>query len=76
MKRWFILALAAGGVGAGPANATPRELPNIVIATVAECEAALDTFWRGNHAFYCERSAAGWYIAYDSGYESTRKGPK
>ena len=76
MKRWLILVLAAVGLVAGPANATPREVPNILFTTVADCEAALDTFWRGNHAFYCELSAAGWYIVYDSGYESARKGPK
>ena len=76
MKKILALLLAAGSLTAGPANATPRDVPNRVYATAEECTAALNAFWRGNHAFYCEWGPDGWYIAYDPAYEDARKGPK
>jgi hypothetical protein len=75
MKR-LALVLAVGGLLSGPANATPRDVPNYVFATVDECMTALESLWRGNHAFYCDWSPAGWYVAYDQAYEAARKGPK
>ena len=76
MKGKLALMLAAGGMAAGPANATPREVPQLVFPTIEACMAALDTFWRGNHAFYCDFGPNGWYIAYDQSYEAAKKGPK
>ena len=76
MIKRLALVLAAGGLMTGPANATPRDVPHYVFPTAEECIAALNTFWRGNHAFYCTSGPDGWYIAYDPAYEAARKGPK
>jgi hypothetical protein len=70
------LVLAAVGLLTSPAHATPRSVPQMSFETSEQCVAALESFWRGNHAFYCEWSADGWYIAYDQGYEAAKKGPK
>ena len=75
MKR-LALALAAGGLLAGPAQATPKDAPHYVFPMIEQCMTALESFWRGNHAFYCEFGPDGWYIAYDPAYEAARKGPK
>ena len=76
MTRKLALFCAAGVLAAGSAHATPKDVPRYVFPTSEECTAALYSFWRGNHAFYCEWSPDGWYIAYDPAYESAKKGPK
>lgn len=76
MKRSLALLMAAGGLMAGPANATPKEIPHYVFATMEECEAALYSVWRGNHAFWCTSGADGFVVAYDEAYENSKKGPK
>ena len=76
MTRKLAWALAAGGMIAGTAHATPQRVSNYVFATAEECMAALNVFWRGNHAFYCEAGPDGWHIAYDQAYEAAKKGPK
>jgi hypothetical protein len=76
VKRKLALALAAGGLMAGPANATPQRVPHYVFATAEECMTALNMLWRGNHAFFCQWGPDGWYVAYDQAYEAARKGPK
>ena len=76
MKRRLALVLAAGGLMASPANATPRDVPHYVFATFEQCTAVLAIFWRGNHAFYCQSGPDGWYLAYDQAYENAKKGPK
>jgi hypothetical protein len=76
VKRKLALTLAAAGLMASTANATPKDVAQYVFPTAEECMAALNTFWRGNHAFYCQAGPGGWQIAYDEGYEAAKKGPK
>ena len=76
MKGKLVLILAAGGLAAGPAHASPRDVPQYFFATIDQCMAALNTLWRGNHAFYCDFGPNGWYLAYDQAYEAAKKGPK
>ncbi len=76
MSRKLAWVLVASGLIAGPANATPRAAPHYVFPEFEQCLTALNAFWRGNHAFYCEFGPNGWYIAYDPAYENAKKGPK
>jgi hypothetical protein len=74
-KKLF-LVLAATGLMAGPANATPKEVKFYVYDSLEICLAIVADVYRGNHALYCEYGPQGWYIAYDQSYEENRKGPK
>ena len=75
MRRILILAVAAGGLLAGPAHAGPSNNQHFLFATEDQCTQYLWAIFRGNHAYYCQLTPDGWYITEDFTYKDWRKSP-
>jgi len=75
VRRILVPIILAGCLIPGPAIAGPSNNQHFLFATSADCEQALWTLYRGNHAYFCQWTPDGWYITEDFTYKDFRKTP-
>ena len=75
MRRTLGIIFAMAVLVAAPAHAGPHNNKHFLFETMTECETALWSLYRGNHAYYCEWTSDGWYITEDFSIKENRKGP-